>query len=332
MSDNFKQQYFPICELHKVSHKKPLRCLLLNTPIIVYRAQNDIVAFIDKCPHRGVPLSSGKIINNEIQCPYHGWQFNQLGQCTKVPGLCSELKSAGKALASISIKVKYNLVFACLQPTDATLPIFKPSHYQSNNHHTFIWQSTMNGELINILENFLDSCHTHYVHQVLLRTQKNRQQIDVDLTVDETSATVTYHDGQSQTGLISKLFEPKRTHSTASFYYPFNAQIEYFNQNQLHFAISVFICPMHNQHYKVFSLLTHQQTFIPNFLKKWLFLPFIKLALKQDKRILQQQHNNLKHFEDNTFASTELDILRPHLERIMRQSSKTYAKQLKVNL
>lgn len=330
--DALKQHYYPICELSAVSSAKPLQCLLWGTPIVIFKTKTEVVAFIDKCPHRGVPLSSGKLKQSEIQCPYHGWQFNHQGQCTHIPGLCSELKTTGKELIKVKIKIHCNLIFACLNPTEETQTLFQASHFNQKNYHTFIWPSLMHGDAINILENFLDGCHTHFVHQGLLRTQKNRKKIKVELSVSENKATVIYHDGKIQTGIISKLFEPRRTHSVATFHYPLIAQIEYYNQDRLHFAITVFLCPLSDNKFKAFSLLTHPKTLVPNTLKKWLFMPFIKLALKQDKHILTLQRQNLAHFENANFASTELDILRSHLIRILNQTSKNYHKALEIEL
>lgn len=36
-------------------------------------------AFEDKCPHRGVALSEGRIEAGQLQCSYHGWLFD--GAC-----------------------------------------------------------------------------------------------------------------------------------------------------------------------------------------------------------------------------------------------------------
>jgi phenylpropionate dioxygenase-like ring-hydroxylating dioxygenase large terminal subunit len=41
----------------------------------------------DACSHRGVALSKGRIINDNVMCPYHGYQFNNQGVLAVVPGL-----------------------------------------------------------------------------------------------------------------------------------------------------------------------------------------------------------------------------------------------------
>jgi nitrite reductase/ring-hydroxylating ferredoxin subunit len=45
-------------------------------------------AMRDICPHRGVPLSAGKILaENTVECPYHGWRFGRDGVCSAIPSL-----------------------------------------------------------------------------------------------------------------------------------------------------------------------------------------------------------------------------------------------------
>jgi 3-ketosteroid 9alpha-monooxygenase subunit A len=37
------------------------------------------------CPHLGADLSAGKVIGNDLQCPFHNWQFSGEGRCKKIP-------------------------------------------------------------------------------------------------------------------------------------------------------------------------------------------------------------------------------------------------------
>ena len=39
----------------------------------------------DKCVHRGVQLSKGKVIKDHIQCPFHGLEYDSSGKVTVVP-------------------------------------------------------------------------------------------------------------------------------------------------------------------------------------------------------------------------------------------------------
>ena len=70
---------------HEVTDK-PLPRRLLGTNTMFYRKlDGTVVALRDRCPHRFAPLSKGKIIDDQIQCPYHGLVFDSTGQCVANP-------------------------------------------------------------------------------------------------------------------------------------------------------------------------------------------------------------------------------------------------------
>jgi nitrite reductase/ring-hydroxylating ferredoxin subunit len=39
-------------------------------------------------------LSEGQVIDGQLECLYHGWQFNGSGQCTKIPQVSAFFSSA----------------------------------------------------------------------------------------------------------------------------------------------------------------------------------------------------------------------------------------------
>jgi nitrite reductase (NADH) small subunit len=45
-----------------------------SPPIAVFRtADDEIFALVDRCPHRGGPLSEGIVQGRAVACPLHGW-------------------------------------------------------------------------------------------------------------------------------------------------------------------------------------------------------------------------------------------------------------------
>src|SRR5689334_4780291 len=68
------------------------REMLLGEPILIGRTHaGQVFALRDICPHRGVPLSAGKILSeNTVECPYHGWRFKTDGVCSAIPSLVEE--------------------------------------------------------------------------------------------------------------------------------------------------------------------------------------------------------------------------------------------------
>ena len=44
--------------------------------IAVFRnADNEVFALLDKCPHKGGPLSQGIVFGRKVACPLHGWNI-----------------------------------------------------------------------------------------------------------------------------------------------------------------------------------------------------------------------------------------------------------------
>jgi len=44
--------------------------------IAVFRnAENEVFALLDKCPHKGGPLSQGIVFGRHVACPLHNWNI-----------------------------------------------------------------------------------------------------------------------------------------------------------------------------------------------------------------------------------------------------------------
>jgi phenylpropionate dioxygenase-like ring-hydroxylating dioxygenase large terminal subunit len=61
---------------------------LLNQAVIFWRtADGQVAALEDRCPHRLVPLSTGKTVNGVVECGYHGLRFDLSGRRASCPDL-----------------------------------------------------------------------------------------------------------------------------------------------------------------------------------------------------------------------------------------------------
>lgn len=64
---------------------------LCGEPIVLARGDDGVAyALRDICPHRGIPLSDGRMVGGEVECCYHGWKFNQQGACTCIPSITAD--------------------------------------------------------------------------------------------------------------------------------------------------------------------------------------------------------------------------------------------------
>ncbi len=65
----------------------PLARRICNEPVVLFRdQQNRVAALHDMCCHRGAPLHMGMVVEQGLQCGYHGLIFDTSGACVRVPG------------------------------------------------------------------------------------------------------------------------------------------------------------------------------------------------------------------------------------------------------
>jgi nitrite reductase (NADH) small subunit len=54
--------------------------------VAVFRNQQDqVFALLDRCPHKGGPLSQGIVFGTSVACPLHNWTIGLVDGCAKAP-------------------------------------------------------------------------------------------------------------------------------------------------------------------------------------------------------------------------------------------------------
>jgi nitrite reductase (NADH) small subunit len=55
-------------------------------PVAVFRAHDGLVfALVDRCPHKGGPLSQGIVFGRSVACPLHNWTIGLEDGCAAAP-------------------------------------------------------------------------------------------------------------------------------------------------------------------------------------------------------------------------------------------------------
>ena len=66
---------------------KPLGRRVCGERIVFYRAEGGRAAALeDWCPHRGAPLSLGRVVEGKLVCGYHGLEMGCDGKTIAMPG------------------------------------------------------------------------------------------------------------------------------------------------------------------------------------------------------------------------------------------------------
>jgi phenylpropionate dioxygenase-like ring-hydroxylating dioxygenase large terminal subunit len=86
--------WYPAARSTEIRGQKLVTAMLLEVPLVLGRtSEGKVFAIRDSCPHRGIPLSYGRLDGKVVECCYHGWRFDACsGQCVEIPSLSSQDK------------------------------------------------------------------------------------------------------------------------------------------------------------------------------------------------------------------------------------------------
>ena len=83
--------WYPVLTSHRLARGALRPITVANQPVLLARRPSgEAFAIRDACPHRGIPLSRGALVGNEIECGYHGWRFDGEGCCRAIPSLLDD--------------------------------------------------------------------------------------------------------------------------------------------------------------------------------------------------------------------------------------------------
>lgn len=331
--------FFALCRSQQLG-KAPLSCSFAGYPIVLFRDPGGRPqALLDRCPHRGVALSAGSVIEGTLSCPYHGYRFDGGGQCVHLPGLPSEARIP-KAMhtPSLSVVEQEGFVWVQAKPwgTEANPPRLPYLH--DPGYHTAVWALTAQGTLIDGLENFLDATHTHFVHQGLIRRATGRRKLTVRVKRQGAMAEARYVDDAkgvgASTGLISRLLARDIDGRYGRFIAPCVAQLEYKRGEQTAMVISALFTPRTNTQLTAHAVVTTRHVpLVPGELLQALIWPLFGLAIRQDKRILALQAEGQRRFPGERPVPSPTDVLRPHMESLMQKGpSAVFTKDLTLEI
>ncbi|HHT8902146.1 TPA: Rieske 2Fe-2S domain-containing protein [Burkholderia cenocepacia] len=143
----------------------PTRVELLCEKYVAFRGDDGHVGFLNEaCPHRGVSLALGRNENNGLTCVFHGWTFNAVGHCTRMPtekdqGFCAKVKNHG-----YPVREAGGIVWVYLGDGEPIqFPDFAFNHL--GREHARPRASYNEANWLQNVETLLDSAHIGLLHQ-----------------------------------------------------------------------------------------------------------------------------------------------------------------------
>ena len=314
--------WFPVAWSHEIE-RKPRACRLSGRPLVIYRTEEgSVVAFDDRCPHRHAPLSQGKLVEGTLQCPYHGWSFDQAGQCVRIPAsLAQESIERAPPLTSWRVYEGMGLVWVAPQSGKLFTPWDELPEMQASmrdSQTTIEFEKLFEGHVVDVAENILDVPHTAFLHASLFRTDESRNRVEAELVRYGGIAEVHYHGEPRPSGWLGKLLAPEggEVEHVDRYIWPAIAQV--------HYRLGDHWIDVWNFLQPIDDATTHMRTVLCGSIPRWSkpLLPVIKkVALSvvdQDAEMLKAQQMRAQEFNHPAGASTELDSLGQEIRRLWK--------------
>lgn len=137
---------------------------IMGEDLVAWRKGGVARVWRDLCIHRGAKLSLGKVKDDCLVCPYHGWEYNTEGKCVRIPAQDPSRAIPSKAKTQVYLTAeKYGVVWVCFSEDPVTpepiLPIF-----DGQSLDLYVSPHSIKAKAPRIVENYLDFSHLPFIH------------------------------------------------------------------------------------------------------------------------------------------------------------------------
>jgi len=324
LTPRIEDAWYVLCQSDAL-RQRPVKHVLMGKPVVLFRNAEGVVGCLeDRCPHRGVPLSAGRVIDGRLQCSYHGWEFDCTGACTRVPALVGAPGSAARSVPSHPVVEQQGFVW--VYGTPGPMPDSRPFRFRYLDDPRYLvvkYEVRAPAGVHAVAENALDVPHTAFLHAGLFRNDERRNRIRCVVKRWADRVECQYIGEPRPPGLVGRLLAPSGgivTHFDR-FYLPSVVEVEYSLGEENHIVVNGACTPVTDTETRLFSV-----TAVRSRLPGWLIRPFVQpVALRifdQDRRILSLQTQAMETFGDAAYASTDVDLLGPHILKLMHRAAR----------
>ncbi|AXA33550.1 aromatic ring-hydroxylating oxygenase subunit alpha [Francisella adeliensis] len=266
---NYLKSWYAITHIKEIKNK-PTKLERFGKNLVAWRSNSEIIVMENRCPHRGAELSLGKVCDNAIKCPFHGFEFDTTGRCRYTPETQSsipKLKAKTYPTKIVADMLWINIFGEDLDNSYA-FEFIESLHNEFKGKYS-IFTDTWNNNIRHCIENQLDYTHLATVHKKSIgRGYKIPQNVDLKVTNNYLAA---YKDNK----LMLKYILPNL----------------WMLNNADSLKITVYFVPINENKTKLY-LINYRKFLISKPIKPLADLVFSitnKIILNEDKRVVKTQ-------------------------------------------
>lgn len=320
-------QWYVILDSKELKGNKPLKIKRFSETLVLWRNDDGSVSCIhDQCCHRGASLSCGKIVDGKVECPFHGFIYDQKGKVTSIPA------NGKNAPVPESMRVKYyktyeNYGFIWVWFGDEAIITSEPFFFTELKDFSYSgFKDHWDVHYSRAIENQLDVVHLPFVHKTTIG--KGGKTVVNGPVVEREDEMITFYVNNVVDDGQTKPLKPEEIKDYKDFFY---LKFHYPNiwQNFIADKVRAFAAfvPVDEEHSIVYI----------RFYQKFIKIPVLKqlvnymgkvssiIILRQDKRIVITQipkKSSLRMDEKLIIGDKPIIEYRKHREELMEQNNK----------
>ena len=283
-------QYFhPIARSEEVTAELNV-FQLLGEDVLVYRnAEGRPVAFKCLCIHRGTRLSLGEVTpGGTIRCAYHGWEYDETGECVRIPSLPPRSSIPRKArIFAYPVREAYGVVWVALEDPVAGIPEFPNDEWSDPEWRGFLaFVQTWTSSAGRVLENFCDWAHLPWVHENVLGSRDRAEVSPYDIWESDLQMGHTIE--QDEPLGPDDLYSTQVTRNVFVVTLPFTVHLNRQEPDKGHETIiSMAVAPITPKLSTLYLWITRNHTREPEY--DAMFRQFSEGVFSQDRRMVESQ-------------------------------------------
>jgi len=186
-----RNAWYAACWARDLTGDAPVAKTILGDPMVLWRTDAGApVALEDRCCHRHLPLSRGRLTGPTIQCGYHGLEFDASGACVKVPG--QSRIPPGAAVASWPASERHSMIWVWPGELAKADPALIPDLWWLDDPR---WACApgylhVKADYRLLIDNLLDLTHVSYLHKRTLAGDPREALVPVETVREGDSVRV----------------------------------------------------------------------------------------------------------------------------------------------
>ena len=176
INSSFANSWFRVATSQELSLKQVIPLRYFGKDLVLFRTEKGTPCILDAhCPHLGAHLGyGGTVKDNTIRCPYHGWLWDDKGNCVGIP--YSE-KHPQVKIANYPV-MEVNGLILMYYHQQGELPSWQiPKIPECDSRQwtplSLVRRWTARTNLRDYLDNSIDVAHLHQVHSQTFKAAKS---------------------------------------------------------------------------------------------------------------------------------------------------------------